>query len=268
LLVTCHGYGGAVDQERIRRLSAFGLNVVGVDIRGFGLSRDAVPGLSPYGYVMTGHESKETSILRGAVCDYIQAYRAAEDWFGPASRVTFQGFSFAGGLALMASAALAMAHEGKVPGAPAPPTVVAAGAATFGHLRKRAELCQSGSGKEVATYLGMHPEDAERVVEVLSYYDACHFAPHLRLDQDGPVKRIIAGVGLYDPVVPPETVFSILNALPQPCELIELPCSHTERPEEAEWVRWEGTWIRAASRKLDRPRRKSMRPPSAAKQTI
>lgn len=248
LLVTCHGYGGAVDQERIRRLSGFGMNVVGVDVRGFGLSRDAIGGISPYGYVMTGHASAESSIMRGAVCDYIQAYRAATDWFGLANQVTFQGFSFAGGLAIMAASSLVLARECRVLHAPAVPNVVAAGAPTFGDLRRRLELCQSGSGKETATYLSLHPNDEKRTMNVLSHFDTCFFAPRLRLHPQGALKRLIMGVGLHDPVVPPETVFAIFNAFPQPAEIIELPCSHTERPEETEWVRWEGKWIRAASK--------------------
>jgi cephalosporin-C deacetylase len=237
-----------VDQERIRRLSGFGMNVVGVDIRGFGLSRDTIDGLSPYGYVMTGHDSVESSILRGAVCDYVQAYRAAIDWFGVFDHVTFQGFSFAGGLAIMAASNLVLAERRGIEDAPAVPTIVAAGAPTFGDLRRRLELCQNGSGKEIATYLSLHPDDADRVTRVLSHFDTCFFAPRLAIHPQGPLKRIIAGVGLDDPIVPPETVFAIFNAFPQPAEVIEVPCGHTERPEEVEWIRWDGSWIRAAGR--------------------
>lgn len=148
----------------------------------------------------------------------------------------------------MAAATVALAAKAAVAGVPAGPNIVAPGAPTFGDLRRRLELCQSGSGKEMASYVEIHPDDADRVVGVLSHFDTCYFAPHLEVGAATGLERILAGVGLYDPIVPPETVYAILNEFPQAAEIIELPCSHTERPEEAEWVRWEGTWIRAASR--------------------
>ncbi len=174
--MTGHGYGGANDPERVRRLSSLGFDVVGVDMRGFGMSRDAVVGLSPYGYLLTGARSRDDSILRGAVCDYVQAYRAACQWFGTPPAATFQGFSFAGGLAIMAAGVLAMGREAGLR-LPRPPGVVALGAPTFGDVDRRIRLCQAGSGKELIEYLQMHPERTEEALGVFRYYDACYFAP-------------------------------------------------------------------------------------------
>ena len=42
----------------------------------------------------------------------------------------------------------------------------------------------------------------------------------------------LIGLGLHDPVVPAETVYSIANHLSAPCEIMEFPVSHTELPEE------------------------------------
>lgn len=243
LIVTCHGYGGAIDPERIRRLASFGCDVVGVDARGFGLSRDALSGLSPYGYLMTGHASREECILRGAICDYVQAYRAALEWFGASTSTTFQGFSFAGGLAVMAAGLLTLAEECDV-GLPVSPKMLALGAPTFGDLDRRVELCESGSGRELREYLEQHPEGREETMSIYRYFDACYFAS--LLGRQGTAPQIVAGVGIHDPVVPAETVYAIYNALRDAPELFELPCSHTERKEERQWVRWESAWIRAA----------------------
>ena len=82
-----------------------GYNVVGIDIRGFGRSAAAAPAQSGWGYVLTGIASPETSILRGAVCDYLRTMQIARDLFEARTirRLTY-GFSFAGGIALMPEA--------------------------------------------------------------------------------------------------------------------------------------------------------------------
>ena len=250
LLVTSHGYGGASDPERVRRLSSLGFDVVAVDIRGFGLSRGAVPSLSPFGHVLTGCDSRETSILRGGLCDFIQAYRAGLSWFQNTSGVCFQGFSYAGGLAVMAAAVLSMhgRNWGDLP-IPPPPDLLAVGAPSLGHLEKRLQLCRGGSGAELVEYLRQYPMRRHELLRVFSYYDTSFFASYLGQFHDvtGQVKpsQVICGVGLHDPIVPPETVYAIYNALPIRHELMELPCSHTDLPEEAEWIKWESAWIRA-----------------------
>jgi cephalosporin-C deacetylase len=250
LLITSHGYGSACDPERARRLSALGFDVVAVDVRGFGLSRAAVPALSPFGYLLTGCDSRETSIMRGALCDFIQAYRAGLSWFGPCSKAAFQGFSFAGALALMATGVLSMQARnwGEFP-LPAPPDLLAVGAPSLGHLEKRLQLCRGGSGAELAEYLRQNPLRRHELMRVMSYYDASFFAAHLGDHQSasGRTKpeQTILGVGMDDPIVPAETVYAIYNALHTNYELIELPCSHTDRPEEVDWIKWERAWIRA-----------------------
>jgi cephalosporin-C deacetylase len=235
LLVSTHGYGGQADPERVRRLSTFGFDVVSFDARGFGRSTEETQP-SPHGYILTGIESPDSSILRGAVCDFLQARRAAEEWFGPPTFVAFQGFSFAGGVALMAAGALGIGELSE-PGF-RPPDLIAVGAPTFGDQETRARICQAGSGHEVGLYLAENPEDRNKVLSVLRYFDTVHFAPHVR-------GRVIFGVGLDDPVVPAMTVYAIKNALPTDPDLFELPCSHTTRREEQEWIRWESAWIRA-----------------------
>ncbi len=254
LLVTCHGYGGFMAPERVRRLGTFDVDVIGIDARGFGRSRCAVEAISPHGYLLTGFGDPRTSILRGAVCDYIQACRAGVEWYGLPRRILFQGFSFAGGLAVMSTGAIGL-HQSRRPTKPLPfssPDILAVGAPTFGYLEKRLELCQAGSGFEMASYIRHHPEAADQVRRTLSYFDATYFAPFVGKSKapaavpPGRSLRVLAGVGAYDPIVPAETVYAIYNALGCTPELFEMPCSHTTQPEEREWVLWEGSWLRAA----------------------
>ena len=163
LIVHSHGYGSRCDVQW--KWAEQGFNVVGIDIRGFGRSAAAVPVLSRWGYVLTGIGSPETSVLRGAVCDYLRAMHIARDLFvGRTLRCVTYGFSFAGGLALMAEA-LGGASDLLVVGVP-----------TFGWAEGRYFLVKSGSGAEIARYLRERPEDAEDVMLVLRYFDAMNFA--------------------------------------------------------------------------------------------
>jgi cephalosporin-C deacetylase len=226
LVVHSHGYGSHCEIQW--RWAERGFNVVGIDIRGFGRSAAAVPVLSRWGYVLTGIASPETSVLRGAVCDYLRAMQVACDLFvGRILRRVTYGFSFAGGLALMAEA-LGRASDLLVVGVP-----------TFGWAEGRYFLVKSGSGAEIARYLQERPEDAEDVMLVLRYFDAMNFAGMISCDT-------LIGLGLRDPVVPPETVYSIANHLSASCEIMEFPVSHSTLPEESRWEQFEARWLAIA----------------------
>jgi cephalosporin-C deacetylase len=175
--------------------------------------------------VLTGIASPETSVLRGAVCDYLRTMQIAHDLFkGRTLRRLTYGFSFAGGIALMAEA-LCGASDLLVVGVP-----------TFGWAEGRYFLVKSGSGAEIARYLEARPEDSEDVMLVLRYFDAMNFAGMISCST-------LIGLGLHDPVVPAETVYSIANHLSGPCEIMEFPVSHTALPEEKRWEQFEARWL-------------------------
>ena len=207
------------------KLAEAGYNAAGIDIRGFGRSAAAVPAPSRWGYVLTGIESPETSVLRGAVCDYGRTMQLARDLFaGQTARRLTYGFSFAGGLALMAEA-LWDASDLLVLGVP-----------TFGWAEGRYFLVKSGSGAEIAHYLKERPEATEDIMLVLRYFDAVNFAGMVSCET-------LIGLGLNDPVVPAETVYSIANHFAAPCEIMEFPVSHTALPEEQRWEEFETRWL-------------------------
>jgi cephalosporin-C deacetylase len=223
LIAHSHGYGSQCDIQW--KWAEAGYNVVGIDIRGFGRSRAAVPALSRWGYVLTGIASPETSVLRGAVCDYLRTIQIAHDLFeGRTARRLAYGYSFSGGIALMAEA-LCNASDLLVVGVP-----------TFGWAEGRYFLVKSGSGAEIARYLEARPEDSEDVMLVLRYFDAMNFAGMISCST-------LIGLGLRDPVVPAGTVYSIANHLSVPCEIMEFPVSHTSLPEEKRWEQFEARWL-------------------------
>lgn len=223
LVIGSHGYGG---QCRARwDWARRGVNVFSVDIRGFGISRDALPHPSRWGYVLTGIESPETSVIRLAVCDYMQSARVARGLLGErVSRTVFEGVSFAGGLALMSQAVMGDAD------------LLAVGVPTFGWAEGRNLFVKSGSGAEISNYLARRPDHAEDTMVVLRYFDAVNFADRISCPT-------VLALGLEDDVVPAKTVYGIANHLRVPFELMEFPVSHSDGPEEEQWQRFEAYWL-------------------------
>jgi cephalosporin-C deacetylase len=227
LVVHGHGYGGRVRPQW--SWAGAGLNVVGVDVRGWGRSRPALASPSPWGWVLSGIESPERSVLRGAVCDYLRAAVLGRGLLGDVtSRVVLQGASLAGGLALMAEALGGVAD------------LLAVAVPTFGWAEGRRLLASSGSAAEINRYLERRPEHAaEDVMVVLRYFGPVNFAGQV-------VCPTLVGVGLADPVVPAPTVLAIADHLGGPAEVLRFPVSHSGGPEEGHWSAFERRWLELA----------------------
>ena len=222
-----HGYGDhELDHEW--GWAAAGANVLGVQVRGYGRSRGALSNQSPHGYALTGIRSPEEYVLRGAVCDYARAIEAGKEVLGSSlSRLVLHGRSFAGGLAVMGEAVAGVAD------------LLVVAVPTFGWAEGRRSLAKEGSGAEINRYLESHPEREEDVMVVLSYFDTMNFAPDVRCPT-------LVGVGRADDVVPAPTVYAVANRLGGPREVVELPVSHSDFPQEKLWEGFEAYWLRLA----------------------
>jgi cephalosporin-C deacetylase len=227
LVVHGHGYGGRVTPRW--SWARAGCDVVGVDVRGCGRSSAAVPSPSPWGWVLTGCQSPERSVLRGAVCDYLRAAQVGRRLLGDAAtRTVLEGTSLAGGLALMAEALAGVAD------------LLAVAVPTFGWAEGRRLLASAGSAAEINRYLERRPEHAaEDLMVVLRYFDPVNFAGQV-------VCPTLVGVGLVDQVVPAPTVLAIADRLAGPHEVLRFPVSHSDAPEEGRWRRFERRWLELA----------------------
>jgi cephalosporin-C deacetylase len=226
LIVHSHGYGSQCDVRWDWAES--GVNVLGVDIRGFGRSTKAAGRVSRAGYVLTGIRSPETSILRSAVCDYMRALQVGRELLGQqTTRLVAHGISFAGGLALMAEAVLQTVD------------VLVVGVPTFGWAEGRHFFVKLGSGAEISDYLAARPASATDVALVLGYFDSMNFAPDVTCPT-------LVGLGLSDDVVPAKTVYAIANHLGGPYEVMEFPVSHTDHPDERLWEAFDSRCIELA----------------------
>lgn len=228
LVIHSHGYNS--ECSVMWEWAEAGLNVVGVDIRGFGRSRDALPKKSKWGFMLTGVEAPDRYVLRGAICDYMRAAEVGRELLaGRVERTVLHGASFAGGLALMSESVLQVAD------------LLAVGVPTFGWAEGRQFFVQSGSGREINEFLTHRPEHAEDMMVVMRYFDPINFAGLVRCPT-------LLGVGIEDEVVPAPTVFAIANHLGGPHEVMEFPVSHTELPEEVQWQRFGARWLQLATK--------------------
>jgi cephalosporin-C deacetylase len=227
LVVHGHGYGSRSTPRW--RWARAGLQVVGVDVRGWGRSRAALPSRSRWGWVLTGIESPERHALRGAVCDYLRAVQVGRELLGTAvARTVLEGTSFAGALALMAEALAPVAD------------LLAVATPSFGWVEGRRLFASSGSAGEVNRYLERRPEHAaEDLMVVLRYFDPMHFAGLVRCPT-------LVGVGLADQVVPAPTVLAVAAHLGGPHELMRFPVSHSGSAEERRWRAFERRWLELA----------------------
>jgi cephalosporin-C deacetylase len=135
-----------------------------------------------------------------------------------------QGTSLAGGLAVMAEAQRPTAQ------------LLALAVPTFGWMEGRRLLAHGGSGAEVTAFVQRHPAMEEDAMVVLRYFDTVHHAARVRAPS-------LVGVGRADDVVPAPTVYAIVNALTAPCEVWQLPVSHSMLPAEQLWGQFEARWL-------------------------
>jgi cephalosporin-C deacetylase len=228
LVVHGHGYGGGL--EFMWHWARRGVNVLGVEVRGYGRSKEALATRSPYGYILTGVESPEGHVLRGTVCDYARAVEVGRELLGSrTSRMVLQGASFAGGLAVMVEGLLGISD------------LLVVSVPSLGWVEGRRSLASGGSGREIRRYLEEYPEREEAVMNVLSYFDSMNFAPEIYCPT-------IVGVGVADNVVPAPNVYAIAEHLAGPYEVVTWPASHASLPEEDFFrERFEAYWLRLAN---------------------
>jgi cephalosporin-C deacetylase len=227
LLVHGHGYGGrSVPRWAWARA---GCHVAGVDVRGWGRSRDALPDRSRWGWMLSGAASPERHALRGAVCDYLRTVQVAHELLGAAAaRTVLHGASFAGALALLAEGLAGVAD------------LLVLAVPSLGWAEGRRSLVRAGSGAEIERFLAHRPAAAaEDLMVVLRYFDPINVAGLVRCPT-------LVGLGVADDVVPAATVEAIVAHLGGPYELLRFPVSHAGTPEERRWRAFEARFLELA----------------------
>ena len=228
LVVTTHGYNGQCNPVlEARHTAACGADLFCFDVRGFGLSRSACE-VDPRGYILTGLTDPRTSILRGAVCDYVRAAEVARRLGAGRGRMVFHGRSYGGALAFLAQGLTARADY------------LAVALPTFGWLDGRRQLVSRGSGQEVNDHLARHPRVEAAAMATLRYFDTVNVADRIACPT-------LIGVARRDDVVPAATVYAIANHMNPPAEIIELPVGHSTDDDERRWVDFDARWTAAVA---------------------
>lgn len=222
LIVHSHGYNSQYDV--MLNWANTGCNVLGIDFRGFGRSEQV--DLARGGYVLTGIASPNSSILRGAAMDLVQALRTARVLLSARlGRTTLYGFSFGGGMALMAGAL-----ETDV-------DLIVVGQPTLGWHSERLRLSTAGSSAELNRYLDGKPAERDVVMRTLEYFDTLHSAARI-------TTPTVVGIGLDDAVVPSRSVLAIANYIgTRDLEMRILPVSHSDDPRESLWATFDEEWL-------------------------
>lgn len=222
LIVHSHGYNSQHDV--MLNWANRGCHVMGVDFRGFGRSQQL--SLARGGYVLTGLDSPATSILRGAVMDLLRATELGRSLVAEKlSRTVLYGFSFGGGMAVMANAFGAAAD------------LLVVGQPTLGWHSERLRLSTAGSSDEINRFLMASPRERDTVMGNLAYFDTLHFASRLQTPT-------LVGIGLDDHVVPSRSAIAIANHIADPrLEVRVLPVSHSDDPRESLWAVFDDEWL-------------------------
>jgi len=226
VVIHTHGYNGQCDT--MWSWAEKGLNVVGIDLRGFGRSREAIT-THPEGWILTGLDNPKTSILRGAICDYLRAIDIARDYYKEnTNRTIYYGFSLAGTMAMVAASLTNYAG------------FVSAGVPSLGWMEGRRSLVRAGSGQEVNRYIRHYSEKEDAIMKTLSFFDTAHFAERI-------TAPTLVGIGKKDIIVPAETVWPIVQRLQCSHVVREFPYSHSNQPEEILWKEFEEEWLGLAT---------------------
>ena len=228
LVVTTHGYNSQSNPVlEARHATACGADLFCFDVRGFGLSRSSCE-VDPRGYILTGLTDPHTSILRGAVCDYVRATEVAQQLGAGRGGVVFHGRSYGGALAFLAQGLTSRADY------------LAVALPTFGWVDGRRRLVTRGSGQEVNDHLARNPRLEAAAMATLRYFDTVNVADRIACPT-------LIGVAQRDDVVPAATVYAIANHMDPPPEIVELPVGHSTDEEERRWVDFDERWTAAVS---------------------
>ena len=175
------------------------------------------------GLLTTGLESKETYAYRGVIADCVRGvdFLRSRPEIDP-ERIFACGSSQGGGLTLITSA---LRPE------------IKAGVAGYPFLCCYPEamaMFRSYPYDELACYARAYPEEEERMLDTLRYFDAVNFAPRIKCP-------MVVGIALDDEVCPPETSYAAYRALTGHKELWLFPNSghgnaHDYPGQERAWL--------------------------------
>ncbi|MFY4773665.1 acetylxylan esterase [Metabacillus sp. RGM 3146] len=196
--VIFHGYSGSKGlPEKHAALLMMGIAVFAVDIRGQG-GETGNHLKSPHGmtagWVTQGILEKESSYFNAISIDALKAVEASVTMAKiNKDEIFVMGDSQGGGLALLTAALCEI------------PRFAIANIPNMCHM-DYGLMESKGSLKEIASFLNKFPNQTDRVVETLSYFDVMNMADRITIP-------ILLSAGLKDEICLPETVYAAYNKI-------------------------------------------------------
>jgi cephalosporin-C deacetylase len=198
-IVSIHGYSGSKGTvSDYLGWITLGFTVLTIDVRGQG---GEAPDHAMYdvgnitGNMTKGIQDKNKYYYRYVfmdcyrALDYITTRKDVDT-----KRIAVSGVSQGGGLTVVTAAL----HSNVSLALPSVPYLC--------HFDRAVYVAETGPYLEILNYLKTHPEDEEKVLETLSYFDAMNFAPKINVP-------VLMSVGLIDVVCPPSTVLAAFHHL-------------------------------------------------------
>lgn len=206
--VVYHGYTGSKGYpDQYANWLLLGYAVFAIDIRGQGGETGNLLAQSfgmAKGWMSQGLLDPETHYYRAIAVDALKAveWAASQPEVDPA-RIVAAGASQGGGLSLLVAALSDI------------PSRIVADIPNMCHM-DYGILQSTGSLAEAADFVSKHPEQLERTLKTLSYFDLLNLCGRIR-------KPTFVSVGLKDPICLPETVFAVYNRIEAPKQLQVYP---------------------------------------------
>jgi len=198
-IVSIHGYSGSKGTvSDYLGWITLGFSVLTVDIRGQG---GEAPDHARYdlgnvtGNMTKGIQDKNKYYYRYVFMD---CYRAINYVLSrkdvDTGRIGVSGLSQGGGLTIATTAL----HKKVSLALPSVPYIC--------HFDRAIYVAESGPYLEILNYLKTHPDEEEKIIETLSYFDAMNMSPEIKVP-------VLMSVGLIDVICPPSTVFAAFHHL-------------------------------------------------------
>lgn len=168
------------------------------------------------GFMTRGIERPETYYYRRVFTDGVRAVLAAQaSEFVDPERIAVAGESQGGGIAL---AVATLSNQVRLLMSDVP---------FLCHFERAITLTDNIPYVEIASYLRVHREKWDQVLETLAYFDGVHFASLCKVPA-------LFSVGLMDQTCPPSTVFAAYNHFAGPKEICIYPFNRHEGGQTAQ----------------------------------
>ncbi|MEZ7891757.1 MAG: acetylxylan esterase [Candidatus Wallbacteria bacterium] len=223
-MLLVHGYKMIIPQPMIDYCSNLEIAVLQIELRGNGRSAERFRVDAEY--ILSGINSPESYVYRGAVADCLCGLRFLENVkVVDSDKLIVNGGSQGGGLSLIVSALM----SGKVKAAIADEPFMC-------NFKLGINSAESGPYKILRDYLNDNKEMTQTVYNTLSFFDVLNFAEKIKCP-------VYISIGAKDTICPPGTIYSVVNLIKSEREIKDYP-NAAHNVMQPEYIKDKYNWLR------------------------